>query len=70
MTLHGGKWQVGGRAGGRRVAMGSPGAHSLGGGPRQGRREFSPIDARPDRTWQTPAVFQHGGEGGRVGTVG
>lgn len=61
---------MGGRAGGRRVAMGSPGAHSLGGGPRQGRREFSPIDARPDRTWQTPAVFQHGGEGGRVGTVG
>lgn len=59
-----------GRAKGRRAATDSPGAYSLGGSPRWGRREVSPTNARSDRLWQTPGVFQHGGAGEYVGRVG
>ena len=49
--------------------MHSLGAHSLGGDPRKVRKEVSPINIRSDRTWQTPAVLQHGGEGGQDGVM-
>ena len=60
-----GKWQ----SQDRRAAVHSLGAHSLGGDPRKVRKEVSPINIRSDRTWQTPAVLQHGGEGGQDGVM-
>lgn len=44
-------------------------AHSLGGDPRKVRKEVSPISIRSDRTWQTLALLQHGGEGGQDGVM-